>query len=322
MGFNSEDFVRIRDEYSRKYLKAHRAADARAEELYTKIPELRRLDGILAATTSKIMSAFYSDDPQVSIAAVRKENEILLAQRAEILKAFGYPEDYSDVKYECDKCGDTGYVDTKMCSCMRRALVVAGYESSGISGLMKTQSFDNFSLDYYRDTPENHKNMTVLLEALKKYAEEFSADTYKNLLFIGKTGLGKTHLSTSIAVKVIENGFDVFYVSACKLVGDFEAKQFGYNPDRPVNTSRYFSSDLLIIDDFGTEMTNQFTLSCIYNIINERMISRKSTIINTNLGKSEITARYGDRVASRLFGEYLPIVFRGKDIREQKINRG
>ncbi|MBE6597440.1 MAG: hypothetical protein E7641_07200, partial [Ruminococcaceae bacterium] len=181
MGFNSEDFVRIRDEYSRKYLKAQRAADARAQELYTKIPELRKLDGILAATTSKIMSAFYTEDPQVSIAAVRKENEMLLAKRAEILKAFGYPEDYSDVKYECDKCGDTGYVDTKMCSCMRRALVEAGYESSGIAGLMKSQSFDNFSLDYYRDTPENYKNMTILLDLLKRYAEDFSADTYKNL---------------------------------------------------------------------------------------------------------------------------------------------
>lgn len=321
MAFNNEDFIRIRDEYSRKYLKAHRAADARAEELYSKIPELRRLDGLLAVTASKIIRAFDSDNPTISIEIVKSENEKLMAQRAALLKAFGYPEDYTDVKYDCPTCGDTGYVGTKMCACMKRALVTSGYESSGISGLMRSQSFENFSLDFYRDTPENYDNMSLMTEKLKKYAEEFSDDTYKNLLFIGKTGLGKTHLSTSIATKIIENGYDVYYVSACKLISDFEAKQFGYGSDKPVNTSRYFSSDLLIIDDFGTELTNQFTVSCIYNIINERIIARRSTLINTNLSKSDIASRYGDRIASRLFGEYLPIVFRGNDIRGQKINQ-
>ncbi len=318
MGFNSEDFIRIREEYSKKYLVAREAAEARRREVYIKIPELRALDAILASTASQIMEAISAEDTEKSIASVRENNERLLAQRAEILRAFGYPEDYTDVRYDCEICGDTGYVDTKMCSCMRRALVEAGYRSSGISALMRTQSFENFSAEYYSNPAE----MKRVCEGLRRYASEFDKDTYKNFLFIGGTGLGKTHLSTSIAAKVIERGFDVLYVSACSMIADFEAKRFGYRDQKDtVSTERYYKADLLIIDDFGTEVANQFTVSCCYDVINTRMISGRSTVINTNLTKKEIQERYGDRITSRLFGEYLPIIFSGTDIREQKIKR-
>ena len=320
MGFNSRDFVRIREEYSKKYLVARDAADRRREELYEKIPELVTLDRLLAGTASRIMDAICAPNSEEAVAKVREDNEKLLAQRAQILAAYGYPADYTDVHYDCDICGDTGYVDTKMCTCMRRALVLAGYESSGIGGLMQSQSFDNFSLNYYKDNAETHAYMKKVVAALKKYGAEFDEKTYKNFLFIGGTGLGKTHLSTSVAVSVIERGFDVLYVTACSLVADFEAKQFGLRENAP-DTSRYYGADLLIIDDFGTEMTNQFTLSAIYDIINTRMNAKRSTIINTNLGRNEINSRYGDRIASRLFGEYNPIMFRGSDIRQQKITK-
>jgi DNA replication protein DnaC len=318
MGFNSQDFVRIREEYSKKYLVAEAAADRRREEVYTKIPELVTLDRILAGTASRIMEAICSDNSEEAVAKVREDNERLLEQRAAILAAYGYPADYTDVHYECELCGDTGYVDTKMCSCMRRALVLAGYASSGIGGLMQSQSFDNFSLNYYKEDADTHAYMKKVVSVLKKYAAEFDENTYKNFLFTGRTGLGKTHLSTSVAVSVIDRGFDVLYVTACSMISDFEAKQFGLRENAP-DTSRYYSADLLIIDDFGTEMTNQFTVSCVYDIINARMNAKRSTIINTNLNKNEIEARYGERIASRLFGEYNAVMFRGSDIRQQKI---
>lgn len=318
MGFNREDLVRIRDEYSKKYLKARQSADERCREVYSKIPELLALDTMLASTASLIMKALSSDDAEKSIAEVRENNEKLLKQRGEILVAYGYPADYTDVRYECEKCGDTGYVDTRMCSCMRSALVMAGYRSSGIYSLMQTQSFDNFSVDYYSDPAE----MKRISEGLRRYAEGFGADTYKNFLFLGNTGLGKTHLSTSVATKVIERGFDVLYVSACSMISEFEDRRFGSREAKEsADTARYYGADLLIIDDFGTEISNQFTVSCFYDIINSRMISGRSTIINTNLNKDEIKERYGDRITSRLFGEYLPVVFRGRDIRMQKIGK-
>lgn len=111
--------------------------------------------------------------------------------------------------------------------------------------------------------------------------------------------------------------FDVFYVTAVGMLGDFEDKRFG-NGDEENKTERYYTADLLIIDDLGTELVNQFTLSCLYDVINSRINNRRCTFINTNLNKNEIEAKYNERITSRLFGEYYPIPFTGTDIRKQK----
>jgi DNA replication protein DnaC len=165
------------------------------------------------------------------------------------------------------------------------------------------------------------EQMKKILEQLKKFADNFGKDTYRNYLFVGGTGLGKTHLSTSIAKKVIDNGNDVLYVTAVGMIGDYEAKRFGDGQGAGNDLSRYVDADLLIIDDLGTEVTNQFTLSVIYDVINNRINRRRSTIINTNLSASEIEGKYTERIYSRIFGEYIPILFKGTDIRRQKMRK-
>ena len=103
----------------------------------------------------------------------------------------------------------------------------------------------------------------------------------------------------------------------------FAYQQFGRERDAAQQDApeRCFECDLLIIDDLGTEMINQFTVSSLYNLINTRLNMGKPTIISTNFSQSELRQSYCDRITSRLFGEYLPVVFRGKDIRMQKIEK-
>lgn len=317
MGYNRADYIRIKNEYSNKYAKARQAADLRRAEVHERIPEVAELDRMLSRTGSDIMGVIVSgcDRVEEKVNALKERNLALQARRAELLMANGYPEDYTDVKYECEKCNDSGFIDERICDCMKRALVLAGYESSGLGGLIRTQSFDNFSLDYYKNGG-NYEMMQRFVGILKNYAESFSGDTYENYLLIGGTGLGKTHLSTSIAKKVIDRGFDVCYVTAVGMINDFEEKHFGHSEED--STGRYYTADLLIIDDLGTEMINQFTLSCVYDVINVRINKRKCTIISTNLNKNDIEAKYNERITSRLFGEYYPIIFRGTDIRKQK----
>jgi len=76
-----------------------------------------------------------------------------------------------------------------------------------------------------------------------------------------------------------------------------------------------FSSDLLIIDDLGTEMNNSFTNSEIFNIINTRLLEKKNMIISTNLTPIEIRKIYSDRISSRIFGNFKIVNFFGPDIR-------
>ena len=133
---------------------------------------------------------------------------------------------------------------------------------------------------------------------------------------LGATGLGKTYLSACIARAVADRGFSVAYESAIRVFADFEAEKFGNRGEEASDpTRRYFACDLLILDDLGTEMTTQFTVSALYQIVNTRMLEHKATIISTNLPAAELERRYGAQTASRLLGSYELYQFRGNDIR-------
>lgn len=326
MGYNQENFRRIRAEYETKAMKAEEAADERREELYRVIPGLRDLDRALSGFGLRLMKqAMEGGDTQAGIASLQAENERIQAARRDLLARYGYPADYCSPRYECPKCRDSGYVGIRMCTCMRKKLTEAGMMSSGLGMLMKTQSFENFSLDYYKNDPAAYARMQDNLQKIRVYATNFGGPEWgkiaHNMLFFGGTGLGKTHLSTSIARVVIEHGYDVFYNSAVGMLADFETQRFGNSAvlGDADNTSRYTTCDLLILDDLGTELVNQFTLSVLYTVINTRMNLAKATIISTNLTAAELRKTYSDRITSRLFGEFNPIPFVGTDVRKLKI---
>ena len=69
----------------------------------------------------------------------------------------------------------------------------------------------------------------------------------------------------------------------------------------------------------GTELGGAFTTACLYDIINTRLVRGLPTVMSTNLSAGELADRYGERIASRLFGEYTPLVFCGEDVRKEKI---
>ncbi len=325
MGYNRENYRRIRAEYENKYKKAREDADRRRDEIREKISGIREIDAELGRVGLEIMGAIMSagGDTELLVAKIRAKNENLQKKREELLIKNGYPADYTDVKYDCPLCCDSGYVNGRMCDCMRRELILAGCESSGIGQLMKEQNFDNFSLDYYSKSIDTYSEMENVLTTVYRFANNFSENGSGNLAFIGGTGLGKTHLSSAVARRVIERGFDVSYVSAQGMISDFESERFGNSSTQGGGgeTNRYFDCDLLIIDDLGTEVINQFTVACLYNVINTRLNLKKSTVISANLKQDELRQRYSDRITSRILGEYRILRFVGTDVRAQKLVR-
>lgn len=323
--FNRENYKRIKQQFTQKH---HAAAELQREhmrEAEAKLPELVRLNAALSQTGLRIFEAAMAgrDGLDARIEKLRQENENLLSQRADILTFAGYPADYLDLKYECRDCLDTGFVDngTRLCTCMRRALILAGYESSGIGALLDLQTFENFSTRYYTDQADR-RHMEHVFSVVQKYAASFPDNDPQNLLFFGPTGLGKTHLSTATAKVLIDRGFDVLYETAQNIFADFEDDRFNraYNSGSDEHKSDpYFACDLLIIDDLGAELSNQFTASCLYNLINTRHNMGKACIISTNLTHNEIEKRYSQRVLSRLLGQYNALNFRGHDIRMIKL---
>lgn len=325
MGYNRENYLRISQEYARKLSDAKNLAAKRLSEIHDRIPAIAQIDGELAGTGLRIMDAISAGKLGLEerIAEIRRSNEKLQAERRRLLEARGYPADYTDVHYDCPKCQDSGYVGRELCSCMRFRLTMAGLESSGIGRLFDSQNFDTFSLKYYQNTPDTYRKMATVLDICSEYAEGFHSETRENLLLLGKTGLGKTHLSTAIAGVVISRGFEVVYESAQNLFDDFSAERFDNGRSgKQVSTERYRECDLLIVDDLGTEIANSFTVSTLYNLLNTRIQSGKPMIVSTNLTVENLQKQYGDRIYSRLIGEFTVLLFTGTDVRMQKRTLG
>lgn len=328
-----ENYRKILEEYKTKYLIARESAERRREEVESRLPEVAAIDRLLAGIGPEIMRVSLQAGEDASarragIEALKQKNTALLCRRASLLTEAGYPADYTEVRYECPRCNDTGFLDDGgVCSCLRRKLITAGYASSGLGELLHSQRFDNFSLDYFREDERTLRTMTHIFRTLRDYAEHFSMgdETHEpsgNLLLVGGTGLGKTHLSSAVAKTVLDRGYDVLYIGASALVAAFETERFGNAATATpadADPARFFDCDLLILDDLGTEVSNQFTISCLYNVINTRLNLRRPTIISTNLMQEELRRRYWDRITSRLFGEYQILLFLGTDVRAQKI---
>ena len=322
MGYNREVFAQVRKEMDDRRQAAIEAADARRRELYMELPEVEEIDRELSRTGLIIMEEISKGKVGLAerLENIRLDNMDLQAQRELVLRRAGYPADYDLPKHACATCKDTGYVGQRMCTCLRAALTEEGLRRSGLAHLFETQRFDTFVLDYYRQDARVYRIMQNYLDICKSYAQRFDKDTRESLLFCGGTGLGKTHLSTAIAGEAVKKGFDVLYESAPNLLSAYEAERFGRSLTAAVSdTSRYLTCDLLVIDDLGAELSNNFTVGVLYNLINTRIVSRKPTIISTNLSLEEIRTRYTDRIASRLLGEYTVMRFEGRDIRLQKI---
>ena len=307
--YSYENYDLVKAEIENRRQKAISLADMRNLELRSKSAEIAEIDKELSGTGLLIFKTACSGG---DIIPIKNRNEELNKKRREIIKSLGYPEDYTDVQYFCRKCSDTGFIGgSKMCSCMRELLVIKNIAASGMGKLIEKQSFDNFSLELYKSDPELYERMKYNVDTARKFAENFSNEG-GNLLLVGGTGTGKTHLSSAIAREVITRGFDVLYDSTQNIIGEFEADKFksGYGPYEPKST-KYMECDLLILDDLGTEFTNQFTVSCLYNLLNTRLNRGLSTIISTNLGAEELASRYEDRIYSRIIGRDSTILFFG-----------
>lgn len=287
----------------------------RNAELAAKIPGIGELNRVLADTGKQLLSALQTGDRvQERIADIRKRNEEGQRIIRGLLVENGYPADYLDLHYTCSACDDTGYLRTGYCDCFKRELNRIAAESLNRQAQLTLSRFSDFSLDYYRAGGEQcFATMENVLRFCKDYAAGFSLSS-PSLLMLGKTGLGKTHLSLAIAAEVIDAGYQVVYDSVINLLHKIEREHFGRAADE--NTlGLLLSCDFLIMDDLGAEFDSGFYVSTVYNVINTRLNRGLPTIISTNLRHEEVQKKYEERIVSRLFACYTCLQFQGKDIR-------
>ena len=288
----------------------------RQERIYSRIPEIERIDLRLRSQMSELVGLTIKRSADLSDALKALENESLELQvrKAELLNQYGYGIDYLDDIYSCKKCRDTGFVEGSMCSCLKE--LYNRELTSELSVLLRSgnERFEDFDLSLYGEAKEG---MAIVFETCREYAHSFS-ERSMNLLFQGGTGLGKTFLSACIARVVAENGHSVCYDTAASALEAFETKKFARDAEAAEKAAVKVERKLMILDDLGTEMLTQISISALYTLINTRLVNGKKTIISTNLTDAELARRYNPQICSRLEGEFTRLPFAGTDIRKLK----
>lgn len=251
--------------------------------------------------------------------ALAKADEAL----ADAVKDAGYGEDAFKPAFRCPLCGDTGMRNGIPCRCVADVARRLRREEINAASPLGLCQFSTFELERYSDAIVPEQGMSLrqymgnLLKFCKRYAAEFGPNS-QNLMFMGSTGLGKTHLALAIADAVLEGGHDVLYTSSAALAAQLGHEHFDYtNNDEWLAACQ--EAELLILDDLGTEYLTPLTISVLYELINTRMLTNRATIYTTNITDMGVfEARYPEKLTSRMLGSCRVIRFSGEDQRLKK----
>lgn len=307
-------------------LAAEQQNRERIMEIESRIPEVSEVNYQMFRTSRDLMQIIVKgENTKERVEALRQQNLQAQEMIRRLLKEHGYPEDYLELHYTCEKCNDTGYFQQKYCTCLTDLIAKLSARELNKSVQFERCSFENFDLNYYRGfQTENGGSCYQAMEKVyffcQEYARQFTNHSSSILMF-GKTGRGKTHLSLAIANRVLQNGYNVLYDSAINFLRQVEKEHFGRGGSNDNTLDTLLSCDLLILDDLGTEFHKQFYQSTVYNIINTRMNRDLPTIISTNLNHNEISALYDERITSRIYTTYTCLHFVGQDVRVLKKSR-
>jgi DNA replication protein DnaC len=249
---------------------------------------------------------------------------------------------------ECDKCGSlVNIIDverngeiirvSECLNCDNQKIENEMIEFKEVADKRRAERiFEDYSLipdELLNASFENYIPQNESMKAAKEkciwYAEHFGeSGDIRNLLLQGSYGLGKSHLSYSIAKHVKSRGKAVIFITAPNLLdtikSTYENKRFSESDILEACKD----VDLLILDDLGAEYVKSddgnesWAGDKLFKIINSRL--GKHTIYTTNYNSAELSDKYGShggRIISRMMMGTYTIKLEGKDYRIQQAKK-
>lgn len=317
MPLTNSQYDRIFRQYEERQKVNRLETERRRAKVYERIPKYRELENTAASLSVSQGKKLLSGDSN-ALEELRKDLAGVKALKKQLLLDAGFPEDYLDPVFSCPDCQDTGYIDREKCHCFRQAEISLLYEQSGIQDMLKQNNFELLSYEYY--SGEALSLFENAVKTCQSFIKNFNSD-YHNLFFYGTVGTGKSFLSCCVAKELMDQGHSVIYFGATGLFDLLSEAAFHTKTgdERQNAYSDLYRCDLLIIDDLGTELTNQFTSSQLFSLLNERHLGKKSTLISTNFTLAQLRDRYSDRIFSRITSNYEVCRLAGEDIRMYKL---
>ncbi len=287
-----------------------------AEQIATQNTE-KAMQNVAFATNSKNIDHLNLQIAKLEFAGeeAKTENEllkVLTKERGELLKKLKLKESDLTPQYTCKKCNDTGICKDKFCSCLDIEINNILTQDLGLN-IDKTHTFENCDENFLKEN-----NLAKEYQTLSTWVNKYPTSKYKNFVFVGPAGGGKTYLTECITNALIQKQVVVNFATAFNLNNLMLKYHTTFDDSKENILEAYLNCPVLIIDDLGTEpILKNVTKEYLYLILNERIINDRSTIVTTNLSPDGIIDRYGERIFSRLFNKQncLKINFAGNDLR-------
>lgn len=193
---------------------------------------------------------------------------------------------------------------------------------SGIKERFKQRTFETFIA-----TTEQEKRAKAVAQ---RYAENFLTTVAQKgscLRFEGTKGTGKTHLAAAIALDLINRGVPVIFKSVGDLFLDIRNTFNKGEKTEEEILDVYKKVDLLVIDDIDKAKYTEWSVSALYQIINDRYENLKPMVITANNGNDDLVrimtppqgiSDVAESIVSRLCEDFTVIMLTGKDKRKER----
>lgn len=158
--------------------------------------------------------------------------------------------------------------------------------------------YEDKGLSDYQTKNEGQKQA---LMGANIFLENYHANPSKNLVMVGTTGTGKTHLAIGIIKNLINQGIHCRYTTLNSALSSIKNTYSIYSEQsEDAVMALYLTPKVLVLDEVGLTKLSDTDNGLLYRIIDMRYINKQATIVISNLFINEFKEFVGDRIADRL----------------------
>lgn len=232
----------------------------------------------------------------------------------------------TETKTTCPICGGNGWILTneekniyKPCICLEKEQEANKLKFANIPVKYQGKKLADIKENMYQ-SKESLEQIKIVTAALKEYLERF-----KELQTLGKglylysyaKGSGKTISACALSNELMEQGYQVKFADAPTILAEIK-RTYEKDTDSEYTENKLLdalvTTEILVIDDFGTEKVTDWVNNKFYHIINQRYVSKKVTIYTSNV---EISAlEYDNRIKDRVLETSFIIPYPEESVRE------
>lgn len=308
----------IMEYYKDKEMKMKEVQEIRLREIRNNHPHIEEIEFTIKQNDFKMMQLMMSGNHSKLESFLNIQDD-LKKEKARLLIEAGYPEDYLEVAYECEKCKDKGYIGTEKCTCYFKVREIIMSKKANFRKDLAHVDFSTFDLSLYSNKDIVGEGISALslvktnIVAINKLLKNAN-ESPVNLLITGGKGCGKSYLATCIGKEFLKKDNEVLYIESRHLFKYWAMKPSEMSDSAKRIIGRLSEIDCLIIDDLGLEKLEYKGVSNLFELINSRERLQKHTIIVCKYNLEHLGDRYSPQIQSRLMWGYDHFEFKGMNL--------